>query len=73
MDGVYDILSVKYPDCDFVMMMDHITGCMRKRKDGSNEKQLTKNWGGKGGFNMRKIVVTEVGEYGVTYQVGEEQ
>ena len=71
MEDVYDILSVKYPDCDFVMMMDHSTCHMRKQIDELDEKQLPKNWGGKGGLNMCKTIVTEVGEYGATYQVGD--
>ena len=46
-EDVLEILSVKYPHCDFVLLMDHSTGHMRKRKDGLDAKQLGKYWGGK--------------------------
>ena len=71
-EDAFDILSVKYPHCDFVILMDYSGPHQKMRKNGLDANQMGVRWGGKK-YKMRSTIIEEVGPYQSTYQVNDEQ
>ena len=46
-EDAFDVLSVCYPHCDFLLLADKSSGHTKSREDGLDEKEMGKNWGGK--------------------------
>ena len=71
-EDIFDILCVKYPHCDFTLLMDHSAGHQKKLRGGLDAKKMKKNWGGKK-IDMRPTIVEENGPFPCTHPIGTRQ
>ena len=64
MEDAADVLSVVYPECDIVFLMDQSSGHGKAAKGSIEVSKLNKMWGGTtdGVSEMRDTIVKEVGE-----------
>ena len=72
LEDAVDVLSVKYPDYDFVVLMDQSSDHKKKREGGLDAKTMNMKWGSKG-IRMRDTVVSENGQYTTTHLTGQPQ
>ena len=71
-EDVFDVLSVCYPHCDFLLHSDQSGPHTKKREDGLDVKEMGKYWGGKKA-KMHTTVVRENGPFNATHLIGQEQ
>ena len=64
-EDAVDVLSIVYPQCDIVFLMDQSSGHGKAAKDAIVVRELNKTWGGVSDAveKMRDSIVREVGEY----------
>ena len=72
MEDAFDVLSIVFPHCDFVFLLDQSSGHGKRRKGGLDAKNMNLHWGGKK-EKMRETVVTENGPHRATHLAGELQ
>ena len=53
MEDAFDALSVVFPHCDFVFLLDQSSRHGKSRKDGLDAKNMNLHWGGEKGKNER--------------------
>ena len=72
-EDIFDVLSTKYIDFDFVFLMDQSSGHGRMRDGSLNINTMNKKWGGKQ-KTLRKSVLEDVGPFPQRiYNVGDVQ
>ena len=72
LEDVYDVLSIIFPDFDFIFLFDQSSGHKKYREDSLNIKNINVSYGGKN-TRMRDTVIKEVGPYPAMLKVGETQ
>ena len=71
-EDVFDVLSVKFPEYDFLFLMDQSSGHGRMREDALNVNQMSVKWGGKQS-KLRKTTLLDIGPYPCLLKIGDEQ
>ena len=71
-EDVFDVLAIKYPQYDIVLLMDQSSGHGKMRDGALNANLMSVRYGGKQG-KLRNTKIREVGTYGRTLDVGDEQ
>ena len=61
-EDVYDVLSIKFPAYDFLLMLDQSSGHGRMRQGSLNEKNMSVKWGGQQD-KFRDTIIEELGPY----------
>ena len=61
-EDTFDVLSVKYPDFDFAILMDQSSGHGKKRGGGLNAMEMSGRFGGNQP-KMRNTTINELGTY----------
>ena len=71
-EDIYDVLLVKFPDYDFLLLLDQSSGHGKMREGSLNVNSMGEIWGGRQQI-LRKIIIKEVGPYQKLLHVGDEQ
>ena len=71
-EDIFDVLSVVYPDHDFVVLMDQSSGHGKQLPNGLNASAMNTKFGGTQP-KMRQIKVHEIGPFQSTLNVGDIQ
>ena len=71
-EDVFDVLSVVFPNCDFVLLMDQSSGHGKRRQGGLDANNMNMFWGGKK-EKMRETMVPENGPHPHTHPKDEPQ
>ena len=71
-EDAFDVLAIKYPHCDFLMLTDRSCGHGKRKEDGLDAKEMSVRWGGKK-YKMRETVVKENGPYQCTHHINDRQ
>ena len=71
-EDVFDVLAVKFPNFDFLLMLDQSSGHGKMRDGAFNANLMGVRWGGKQS-NLRRTKIREVGPYRRLLEVGDEQ
>ena len=71
-EDAFDVLSVKYPDFDFTILMDQSSGHGKKMEGGLNAEEMGVRYGGSQP-KMRHTTINELGTYPSIYKVGDTQ
>ena len=59
-EDVYDVLAIKYPAYDFLMMLDQSSDHGRMRQESLNEENMSVKWGGQQD-KLRNTIIQELG------------
>ena len=71
-EDAFNVLAIKYPHCDFLMLTDQSCGHGKRKEDGLDAKEMSVIQGGKK-YKMRETVVRENGPYQCTHHVNDRQ
>ena len=71
-EDAFDVLSVKYPGFNFVILMDQSSGHGKKMEGGLNAMEMSVRFGGSQP-KMRNTTINELGTYQSQLQVGDIQ
>ena len=71
-EDVYDVLSVKFPNYDFLFMLDQSSGHGKMREGSLNTNLMSMKFGGKQ-ERMRDTTIKEIGPYQCLLKVGDSQ
>ena len=71
-EDIYDVLSIKFPQYNFLLLLDQSSGHGRMGEGGLNINTMSVRWGGKQD-KMRSTKIKEVGPYHRILEVGDEQ
>ncbi len=71
-ENVFDVLAIKYPQYDIVLLMDQSSGHGKMQEGALNANLMSVKFGGKQG-KLRKTKISEVGTYRRILEVGNEQ
>ena len=71
-EDVYDVVSVKFPQYDFLLLLDQSSGRGRMREGSLNENLMSSRFGGKQG-TLRNSEIKEIGPYQSILNVGDIQ
>ena len=71
-EDAFDVVSVKYPDFNFVILMDQSSCHGKKIEGGLNAMEMSVRFGGSQP-KMRNTIINELGNYQSQLQVGDIQ
>jgi len=71
-EDIFDVVSIVYPNCDFLVLMDQSSGHGKKMHNGLNATPMSAKYGG-AQPKMRNTVINEVGPYQPHLNVGDTQ
>ena len=71
-EDVFDVLAIKYPQYDIVLLMDQSSGHGKMRDGALNANVMSVRYGGKQG-KLRKTKIREIGTYRRILDIGDEQ
>ena len=71
-EDIFDVLSIKFPDHDFLILMDQSSGHGKSLSNGLNAAKMNVSYGGTQPA-MRKTTIKEVGPYHSQLNIGDEQ
>lgn len=72
LEDVMDILSIVFPNTDFVFKFDQSSGHTKMRKDGLTTSKMNVSYGGKAS-NMNETTIQEVGPFKGLLTIGQKQ
>ena len=59
-----DVLTILYPDMEFIFLFDHSCGHDKQREDGLNVENMAKGYGGKQNKLRDTKILTKIGYLG---------
>ena len=71
-EDVFDVLSVKYPEYNFLILMDQSSGHGKRMEGGLNAAEMSVKYGGNQ-LKMRNMTINELGTYPAQLKVGDIQ
>ena len=71
-EDIYDVLAVKFPHYDFLLMLDQSSGHGQMREGALNVNSMSVRWGGKQD-KIRSTKIKEVGPYHSKLRIGKEE
>ena len=71
-EDAFYILSIKYPEYNFLMLMDQSSGHGKKMEGGLNAEEMSVRYGGSQP-KMRNTTINEIGTYPCQLKVGDTQ
>ena len=71
-EDAFDVLSVKYPEYDFLILMDQSSGHGKRMEGGLNAAEMSVKFGGSQ-QKMRNTTINELGTYPAQLKVGDTQ